>query len=157
MTKTRAPRSRVRSFAIHYLQMVIAMAVGMMVLYPLWQLAVGDQPASAWVHRADIDSLVMSTAMVIPMAAWMRFRGHGARPIVEMSAAMYAGFVLLFPFLWLGVIDADGLMLLGHVLMLLFMLVAMLARPDEYAVSHAHHAHTEAHTEAHTATEQEPA
>lgn len=151
MTKTRKPRSRVRSFAVHYVQMVIAMAVGMMVLYPLWHLAVGDQPASAWVHRADVDSLVMATTMVVPMAAWMRFRGHGSRPVVEMSAAMYAGFALLFPFLWLGVIDADGLMLLGHVLMLLFMLVAMVARPEEYAVGHAHHIRSGAPT----ATEQE--
>ncbi|GGU14576.1 hypothetical protein [Nocardioides albus] len=148
MTTTRTPRSRARSFALHYLQMVIAMVVGMMVLYPLWELATGDQPPSAWVHRADVDSLAMATTMVIPMAAWMRFRGHGTKPIVEMSAAMYAGFAVLFPLLWLGVIDAAGLMLLGHVLMLLFMLVAMLARPGEYTVSHTHHAHTDANTAA---------
>ncbi|MFJ2755759.1 hypothetical protein ACIO3S_09185 [Nocardioides sp. NPDC087217] len=152
MTKTHRPRPRALSFALHYLQMVIAMAVGMMLLYPLWLLAVGGAPESAWVHRADVDSLVMATTMVIPMAAWMRFRGHGPRPIVEMSAAMYAGFVVLFPFLWLGVIDAGGLMLLGHVLMLLVMLVAMLARPGEYSGSHAHHAH-----HSHAATDQEPA
>ncbi|MEU6135096.1 hypothetical protein [Nocardioides sp. NPDC047086] len=98
MTTIPRPRSRARSFALHYLP------------------------------------------MVIPMAAWMRLRGHGSRPILEMSAAMYAGFAVLFPFLWIGVIDAGGLILLGHVLMLLLMLVAMLARPGEYSGSHAHHA-----------------
>lgn len=149
MTKTHRPRSRALSFALHYLQMVIAMAVGMMVLYPLWQLAVSGQPEGAWGHRADVDSLVMATTMVIPMAAWMRFRGHGSRPILEMSAAMYAGFVVLLPFLWFGAIDAGGLMLLGHVLMLLFMLAAMLARPGEYSGGHAHLAHA--------ATDREPA
>ncbi|MFJ9390045.1 hypothetical protein ACIRON_14565 [Nocardioides sp. NPDC101246] len=149
MTKT--PRSPRLTFTLHYLQMIVAMVVGMMVLYPLWMLATGSRPADAWVHRTDVESLVMATTMVIPMAAWMRFRGHTWRPVVEMSAAMYAGFVVLFPFLWLGAIDTDGLMLLGHVLMLLLMLAAMLTRPGEYSGSHAHHAH------ARTATDQEPA
>ncbi|SDK54540.1 hypothetical protein SAMN05428985_104441 [Nocardioides sp. YR527] len=149
MTKT--PRSPRLTFALHYLQMIVAMVVGMMVLYPLWMLATGNQPADAWVHRTDVESLVMATTMVIPMAAWMRLRGHAWRPVVEMSAAMYAGFVVLFPFLWLGAIDADGLMLLGHVLMLLLMLAAMLARPGEYCGSHAHAHHP------HTSTDQEPA
>ncbi|MFE6646630.1 hypothetical protein ACFVJS_08725 [Nocardioides sp. NPDC057772] len=142
MTKPRRPRSRALTFALHYLQMIVAMVVGMMLLYPLWMLATAGLPADAWVHRADVESLVMATTMVIPMAAWMRFRGHGWRPVAEMSAAMYAGFVALFPLLWLGVIDADGLMLLGHVLMLLLMLAAMLARPGEYG-GHAHHAHAQ--------------
>ncbi|MDQ4114840.1 MAG: hypothetical protein M3306_27655 [Actinomycetota bacterium] len=97
MTKTHRLRPRALSFALHYLQMVIAMAVGMMVLYPLWQPAVGRQPESAWVHRADVDS--------------------------------------------------GGLMLLGHVLMLLFMLAAMLARPGEYSGSHTRHAHAAADRE----------
>jgi hypothetical protein len=119
--------------------MIIAMVVGMMLLYPLWLLATAGLPADAWAHRTDVESLVMATTMVVPMAAWMRVRGHGWRPIAEMSIAMYAGFVVLFPFLWLGALDADGLMLLGHVLMLLLMLAAMLARPGEYAGSHAHH------------------
>ncbi|WP_328531053.1 hypothetical protein OG984_07985 [Nocardioides sp. NBC_00368] len=143
MTTTRRARSRALTFALHYLQMIIAMLVGMMVLYPLWMLATAGLPTDSWAHRTDVESLVMATTMVIPMAAWMRFRGHGRRPVVEMSAAMYAGFVVLFPFLWLGAIDADGLMLLGHVLMLLLMLAAMLARPGEYS-GHAHHGHAHA-------------
>ena len=148
MTTTHRHRSRARTFALHYLQMIVAMVVGMMLLYPLWMLATAGLPADAWAHRTDVESLVMATTMVIPMAAWMRFRRHGWRPIAEMSTAMYAGFVVLFPFLWLGAIDADGLMLLGHVLMLLLMLAAMLARPGEYSGSHAHHARA--------ATDQEP-
>jgi hypothetical protein len=134
----------VLSFALHYLQMIVAMLVGMMLLYPLWALATSGLTADAWLRRPDVDSLVMATTMVVPMAAWMRLRGHSRRPVVEMSAAMYAGFVVLFPFLWLGVVDTGGLMLLGHVLMLLFMLAAMLARPAEYSGSHAHHARADA-------------
>ncbi|NIK59073.1 hypothetical protein BJY22_004790 [Kribbella shirazensis] len=109
------------------------MAVGMLVINPVLGLALG--PVA---NRVEVDSLAMATSMAVAMAAWMRFRGHRVRPIVEMSLAMYAGFVVLFPLLWAGRIDAGGLMTGGHVLMLLFMLAAMLARPREYAAKHAH-------------------
>lgn len=124
------------SFVRHYLEMLLAMAVGMVTLMPLWQLVIGDQPAVPWVNSREVESLVMATAMAIPMALWMRFRGHRPAPIVEMSLAMYAGFVALFPLLWLDVLDAGGVMMIGHVLMLVLMLGAMLARYREYSHSH---------------------
>ena len=46
---------------------------------------------------------------------------------------MYAGFVVLFPFLWAGALGEMGVMMTGHVLMPLFMLGAMLWRREEYA------------------------
>ena len=122
------------TFVRHYLEMVVAMLVGMGTLYPLWLLVVGGLAGDdSWVHRADVESLVMATAMVVPMALWMRHRGHGPAPIVEMSAAMYVGFAVLFPFLWAGMIGEHGLMMAGHVLMPLLMLAAMLLRPREYS------------------------
>ena len=124
------------TFVRHYLEMVVAMLVGMGTLYPLWLLAVRGVADDSWVHRADVESLVMATAMVVPMALWMRHRGHGPAPIIEMSAAMYVGFAVLFPFLWAGAIDDHGLMMAGHVLMLLLMLGAMLLRPREYSRHH---------------------
>jgi hypothetical protein len=57
------------------------------------------------VPGAEIESLAMATTMVIGMVAWMRYRGHEWRHIAEMSAAMYAGFVVLFPALWLEMLD----------------------------------------------------
>ena len=113
-------------FVRHYLEMVVAMLVGMATLYPLWLLAGGGDRAT------EVELLVMATAMTVPMVGWMWFRGHRARPTVEMAAAMYAGFVVLFPFLWAGALDDMGVMMVGHVLMPLFMLGAMLARRDEY-------------------------
>ncbi|RZS45041.1 flagellar biosynthetic protein FliP [Herbihabitans rhizosphaerae] len=121
------------AFARHYVEMLLAMGVGMVVLYPLWQMAVHDA-------GPELDSLAMATTMSITMALWMRFRGHGGRPILEMTLAMYAGFVVLFPFLWSGIIDAGGLTIVGHVLMLVFMFLCMAARPDEYAWHGKEHA-----------------
>jgi hypothetical protein len=123
---------RAGRFARHYLEMVVAMAVGMVAIGPVLGLAIPEASG------AEVDSLVMATSMSVAMAAWMRFRRHRVGPIVEMSLAMYAGFVVLFPLLWSGHIDAAGLMAGGHVLMLLFMAAAMLLRPAEYAVKHAH-------------------
>lgn len=126
------------TFARHYLEMIVAMLLGMAVLYPLWEL-VADAAGAGWMQRTDVETTVMATAMAVPMVAWMVFRGHGARPIVEMTLAMYAGFWVLYPLLWGGVMGEMGVMMVGHMLMPLFMLGAMLLRPREYAGhSHAH-------------------
>jgi EmrB/QacA subfamily drug resistance transporter len=138
-TSGRAPEQRpVKAFVQHYAEMVVAMLVGMVTLYPLWEIATGSAPESSWANRVEVEMLVMATAMTVPMALWMVRRGHGRQPVVEMSAAMYAGFVLLFPLLWAGTLDDMGVMMYGHVLMPAFMLGAMLLRREEYA--HAHRA-----------------
>ncbi len=130
---TRPTRGRqVRTFVRHYLEMVAAMLLGMVTLYPLWLLATSGAGDDAWVHRTEPELVAMATAMTVPMALWMWRRGHAARPTVEMSVAMYAGFVVLFPFLWAGALDEMGVMMAGHVLMPLFMLGAMLWRREEY-------------------------
>ncbi|QMW68488.1 hypothetical protein H4N58_14635 [Mumia sp. ZJ1417] len=116
--------------------MIAAMLLGMAVLYPLWMLATDGLAESAWVHRTDVETTVMATAMAAPMVAWMIFRGHSFRPVAEMTLAMYAGFWVLYPFLWAGMIGEMGVMMVGHVLMPVFMLLAMLLRFGEYA--HAH-------------------
>jgi hypothetical protein len=129
-TTTTAPAARPRSrrwlrFALHYLEMVIAMFVGMALLMPL-------TPA-AWAVSPAVHALVMAADMTIGMAVWMAVRRHGARPIAEMSVAMCAPFVLLLVPYGLGAITGDTVMLAGHVLMFLTMLAAMLLRRDEYA------------------------
>ena len=127
-TRTR----QVWQFIRHYLEMIVAMLVGMFALYPLWMLTVSGADDGRWVRAIEVDMLAMATAMSVSMALWMRVRGHATRLIVEMSAAMYAGFVVLFPFLWAGSLGEMGVMMGGHLLMPLFMLVAMLARREQY-------------------------
>ena len=118
-------RRRALRFAGHYLEMVAAMVVGMMLLAPLWP--------DAWTARPDVGALVMAANMTIGMALWMAIRRHTARQITEMSAAMCAPFVVLLVPYWFGLITGEVLMLAGHVLMFLTMLAAMLWRRDEYA------------------------
>jgi copper chaperone CopZ len=125
-------------FVRHYVEMVVAMVVGMMVLGPLVGLALPD---SEVFHRADVGALVMATNMTIGMSAWMVYRKHGWASIAEMAAAMYLPFVaLLIPY-WAGVLSGGAVMTLGHVLMLPLMALAMLRRRDEYSGHHGRHGH----------------
>jgi hypothetical protein len=123
-----------RRFVRHYLEMVVAMLVGMAVLGPLENLLPGFEGVRA---HPELDALVMATNMTAAMVAWMRFRRHGWAATGEMAAAMYLPFVVLFPPLWTGLLDGDATLMLGHVLMFAAMAAVMLGRRDEYT-AHSH-------------------
>ena len=129
---------QVRRFALHYGEMCLAMLVGMVLLWPVWMLATAGASSGHWLRSSEVETLVMATTMALPMAGWMRFRGHGWAPTLEMGGAMYAGFAVALPLYWLGGLGAHGLMMVGHVGMFVLMLVAMLWRWEEYAGCHAH-------------------
>uniref|UniRef100_UPI0031E0B266 hypothetical protein n=1 Tax=Saccharothrix mutabilis TaxID=33921 RepID=UPI0031E0B266 len=127
MTTTSPPRSTGRKlarFVGHYLEMVVAMLVGMMVLGMLW-------PAS-WTARVEVGALLMATDMTVAMALWMRIRKHSWPRVLEMSAAMYLPFVALFVPYWMDLMSGDALMVAAHVIMFPLMLVAMLWRRADY-------------------------
>ena len=111
------------AFARHYLEMLLAMVVGMVALGPLWP-GLSD--------RLEPMALVMATNMSIGMAAWMAVRRHSIASILEMTVAMYLPFVVLFVPYWLGAISSGAALTLGHVLMLPAMAVVMLRRADEH-------------------------
>ena len=122
-----------KKFTLHFLEMVVAMAVGMVALHPVWTLVLDAVGAPGLMHNPYTGALIMATNMTVAMSAWMKVRGHRWRPIAEMGAAMYLPFLVLFVPLALGLIDEGDLMLWGHLLMLPAMAAAMLLRPHEYA------------------------
>jgi hypothetical protein len=123
-THDHAAHSRSRlSFLRHYVEMVVAMFVGMAVLSPLTGALL---PALA--ARSDGGALLMATDMAIGMAAWMRIRRHSWVSIARMTAAMYLPFVVLLIPYWAGAISGAALMTGGHVLMFPAMAIAMLPR-----------------------------
>jgi flagellar biosynthetic protein FliP len=125
---TAHPRGhRVWHFTRHYLEMVMAMLVGMVALGPLEHLV-----WPALTARPDVGVMVMATNMSIGMGGWMRFRGHSWRGIAEMSASMYLPFVVLLVPFWAGAIGEGALMTWGHLLMLPAMALVMVLRPAEY-------------------------
>ncbi|MEV0233138.1 hypothetical protein [Nonomuraea sp. NPDC050786] len=117
-------------FALHYVEMIVAMFVGMLALGML-ESAVGLSVSHD--RQPDLAYLLMAVNMSVGMAAWMRFRRHGWASTLEMCAVMFLPVVPLFPLLWLGVIDGGVLMIVAHVAMFPLMLAAMARRLDEYA------------------------
>jgi hypothetical protein len=119
-------------FAAHYLEMVVAMLVGMVALAPLWNLLLPGLSA-----HPVADAMVMATDMSLGMALWMRIRRHSWPRIAEMCAAMVLPFLVLLVPYWIGALSGHGLMMGGHILMFPAMLAAMLLRRGDYY----HHAH----------------
>jgi hypothetical protein len=129
----------------HFIEMVVAMLVGMAVL---GMAAAGICTALGHsgflTHHAGLLAFVMALNMSTGMAAWMRFRGHGWAPIAEMVGAMCVPWALLIgPYLG-GLISAGGLLVGMHVLMFPAMAAAMFHRRDEYAHGHHHSEHARA-------------
>jgi hypothetical protein len=121
--------------------MVVVMFLGMAVLgLPArWAL---EAAGSSWAELQDEAPaamlLLMATTMTVPMAAWMRRRGHGWGPTNEMSASMIVPTLAVIALGGAGLLSDVGTMLIvEHVVMLAGMLAVMLLRPEEY--SHHHH------------------
>jgi hypothetical protein len=139
--ETRIPRGTV-TFVRHYIEMVVVMFAGMIVLGIPGEAALRAAGSGTSVLRDDAPAVVflgMAATMTVPMVAWMRYRGHTWQPTLEMAASMVIPTVAAIALLEASVLGFDALMGLEHVAMLLGMLAAMLLRLNEYT-SHAHHA-----------------
>jgi hypothetical protein len=134
-------------FIRHYAEMVAAMFLGMFALgMPLAAgLSAVGIDASAW--RTDAPELMllgMAFTMSVPMAGWMRYRGHGWAPVWGMTASMFVPSFAAIGLLWAGTVEgAEALLLIQHIGMLPSMLAVMFLRLDEYT-GHGAHAHATA-------------
>ena len=133
-----------RHFIRHYVEMVVAMFAGMVVLGVPAEgalRAIGSSTAELKVDAPSLVLLGMAVTMTVPMVAWMRYRGHSWRPCAEMAASMFLPTFGVIALLESGMVeDFMTLMTVEHVVMLPSMLVAMLLRRDEYSGGdHARH------------------
>ena len=126
---------RIAMAARHLGGMLVAMLVGMVTLYPLWIVAVSSFASNTRLESFEVELLAMATAMTIPMVAWMIRRGDGRVAAEEMGAAMYAAFLLPLAFFWVGRLGESAVMVIGHVLMVVFMIVLSW----RHTGAHAHH------------------
>lgn len=136
-TAAQPARRVTRQFVRHYLEMVVAMFVGMIVLGlgVEWLIvAAGADGVERAIDGPIASAVVMCVYMVAGMAAWMIHRRHTVRQNVEMNLAMVAPMAVLVPLEIGGVIDGHGLMVWLHVLMLGSMWLYMLWRP----MTHCH-------------------
>lgn len=129
-----------KRFVWHYVQMIIAMGVGMLVLggARAGVLHLIDVEISSN-RQPEIAALLMAFDMSVGMVAWMRYRGHAWPGTLEMVGAMFVPVVLLAPLTLAGAMSGHALMMVMHIAMLPLMLVVMLRRREEYSHDHKHH------------------
>ena len=129
-----------RMFARHYIEMLVAMLLGMAVL---------GMPLAMLTEAPELDLLGMAFGMTVPMVAWMRHRGHAWARAWEMTAAMFVPSFAAIALLWRGIVeDPDTLLVIQHVGMFPAMLAAMLLRRSEYSgYVHARRARSTSPTE----------
>ena len=125
-----------RHFLRHYLEMVVAMLLGMAVLgLPLYAVGTGWHELA--IESPAIGFLGMATSMTVPMVGWMIYRGHGRRANMEMSASMFVPTFAVITLTWADVVtDTGALMTIEHVAMFVAMAAVMLLRPAEYIHRH---------------------
>ncbi len=128
-----------RRFVRHYVEMVAAMFLGMLVLGAPALVALGAAGVSSAELHNDLPAVMllgMGVTMTVPMVGWMRYRGHGWQPSAEMAASMMIPTFGVTALLWAGFLaDIGALMTIEHVVMLPSMLAVMLLRREEYSHS----------------------
>jgi hypothetical protein len=130
-----------RRFIRHYVEMVVAMFLGMIVLgipEEAGLRALGSSSSELMDDAPALMLLAMAVNMTVPMVAWMRRMGHTWRPCNEMAASMFLPTFLAIGLMEAGAVGSGTAMTLEHVVMLPAMLVAMLFRREEYSCAHDH-------------------
>jgi hypothetical protein len=122
-------------FLRHYLEMVAAMLVGMVVLGAALRGVLALAGLRYPTRYPELVALEMAVTMSAGMVAWMRHRRHGWASTLEMTGAMFAPAAALIPLLWLGAIAGDALLALEHLAMFPLMFLVMLRRRAEYGGS----------------------
>ena len=128
---------QVWTFGRHYLEMCIAMCIGVAVTSFLLRSAADFSGVDLRQQWPGLSLLAISVGISLPMAAWMRLRGMEWRPILEMSVA---GIVAVMVVAWFGLISASGVKV-GTVcgVACVAMFGAMLFRLDMYTGRSGHH------------------
>ena len=129
-----------RGFARHFLEMVVAMLLGMGVLGGLAELAFAASGSSLSDQSGGFQVMLMAFNMTVPMVLWMTYRGHAAARNVEMAASMILPSAVAAVLAWAGALDATAALAVQHGIMIPAMLAVMLWRYDEYSRPHASHA-----------------
>ena len=96
------------TFIRHYIEMVVVMFAGMIVLGLPGEAALKAIGSGTSELRDDAPAVVflgMAATMTIPMVAWMRYRGHRWQPTLEMAASMIIPTLVAIALLAAGVLE----------------------------------------------------
>jgi hypothetical protein len=124
----------------HLAEMVIAMLIGMEVLF-------GEYAAVAnalgyprpMVQLPELSTVVMAATMTVPMALWMSHRGHPRRGTAEMAAAMVVPAIAVLSVGAIGLVGRADLTSTYHLSMYVAMAGLMVVRRSDYSGEMTHH------------------
>jgi hypothetical protein len=129
-----------RRFGRHFLEMTVAMMLGMCVLGAAFRVihvaTFGSGFDAAWRDHVGLAAFAMAFNMTLPMVLWMRHRGHSWERGGEMAPAMFLPALAFLVLFWLGLVSASAVLAMQMLLMLPSMLLVMLCRFDEYSAAH---------------------
>jgi hypothetical protein len=132
--------SRVWRFLLHYVEMCLAMCIGGIPLNVLFFLGAAQLGYPDLIERfPELSILMIGILLALPMAAWMRFRGHDWRSNLEMSGSTIILAIVLIGAAWIGALPRSGLLEWIRGLACPVMLIPMLLRLDLYTGHHAAH------------------
>jgi hypothetical protein len=122
-------------------EMCLAMCIGGISLNVLFFLGAAQLGYPDLIERfPEFSVLMIGILLALPMAAWMRFRGHDWRSNLEMSGSTIILAIALIATAWIGVLPRSGLLEWMRGLACPAMLIPMLLRLDLYTSHHASHA-----------------
>jgi flagellar biosynthetic protein FliP len=122
-----------------FLEMLVAMAVGMVVLDQVWAWTFDGLGWPGILDRPDVHAMVMAADMSVAMVLWMRLRSRTWAGAGLITASMFVPFVVLLVPFWAGALSGEAMLMAGHVLMLPCMAVAMVRGHRAGHTGHAHH------------------
>jgi hypothetical protein len=137
---TSARRPGRRTFLRHFVEMLLAMFLGMLVLGGITQLIFAAAGSSLTDAPGSVRVMLMGVDMTVPMVAWMSYRGHPRARNAEMAAAMIVPTLVAAALAAAGTLSTGAALGIQHAAMIPAMLGVMLWRYDHYSGSHAHSA-----------------
>ncbi|HXJ63139.1 MAG TPA: hypothetical protein VNN79_05250 [Actinomycetota bacterium] len=133
-TTARHSRRHIPPFWRHFLEMLAAMAVGMVATGAIFLSIVGLKTWPEVITQYPTQALLaMAAGMTLPMVGWMLYRGMGRRNSVEMAGAMVLPVIPFLLLVWTGVTPSAQC---GAycIVTVLAMLALMRHRRDEYSM-----------------------
>jgi hypothetical protein len=132
--------ARTGTFILHFVEMVLVMCIaggGLKLFFS--GAAQAGYPDLIDLRFPEFSILEIGILLAIPMAAWMRFRGHEWRPTLEMASTSIILAILLVGAASLGFMQKASMLDWLKRLACPVMLIPMLYRLDLYTSHHASH------------------
>lgn len=132
--------ARTGYFALHFLEMCLAMCIGGIPLIILFFVGATNIGYPGLLKQSpELSVLVVGFILSLPMTAWMRYRDHEWQPTLEMASTTIVLGILLVGLGWFGILAKSNLFEWMTRLACPVMIIPMLFRLDVYAGHHAGH------------------